>query len=84
MAELVDAPDLGSGFARSEGSSPFIRIMTKFQPWDVIPEAVVLWRFIETFRSVAIDLVCAESATAFSIVRLSPIHNHPAPIRAGG
>jgi hypothetical protein len=26
MAELVDAPDLGSGFARSEGSSPFIRI----------------------------------------------------------
>jgi hypothetical protein len=36
MAELVDAPDLGSGFARSEGSSPFIRIMTKFQPWDVV------------------------------------------------
>jgi hypothetical protein len=31
MAELVDAPDLGSGFARSEGSSPFIRIFnTKF------------------------------------------------------
>ena len=28
MAELVDAPDLGSGFARSEGSSPFIRILT--------------------------------------------------------
>lgn len=27
MAELVDAPDLGSGFARSEGSSPFIRIL---------------------------------------------------------
>jgi hypothetical protein len=26
MAELVDAPDLGSGFARSEGSIPFIRI----------------------------------------------------------
>jgi hypothetical protein len=26
MAELVDAPDLGSGFARSEGSSPFIRM----------------------------------------------------------
>jgi hypothetical protein len=26
VAELVDAPDLGSGFARSEGSSPFIRI----------------------------------------------------------
>jgi hypothetical protein len=25
MAELVDAPDLGSGFARSEGSIPFIR-----------------------------------------------------------
>gem|GEM_PF-3322432 len=29
MAELVDAPDLGSGFARSEGSSPFIRILLK-------------------------------------------------------
>jgi hypothetical protein len=27
MAELVDAPDLGSGFSRSEGSSPFIRIL---------------------------------------------------------
>ncbi len=26
VAELVDAPDLGSGSARSEGSSPFIRI----------------------------------------------------------
>jgi hypothetical protein len=26
VAELVDAPGLGSGFARSEGSSPFIRI----------------------------------------------------------
>ena len=28
MAELVDAPVLGTGFARSEGSSPFIRILT--------------------------------------------------------
>ncbi len=27
VAELVDAPDLGSGSARSEGSSPFIRII---------------------------------------------------------
>jgi hypothetical protein len=27
MAELVDAPVLGTGFARSEGSSPFIRIL---------------------------------------------------------
>ena len=26
MAELADAPDLGSGSERSEGSSPFIRI----------------------------------------------------------
>jgi hypothetical protein len=26
VAELVDALDLGSSFARSEGSSPFIRI----------------------------------------------------------
>jgi hypothetical protein len=34
MAELVDAPDLGSGFARSEGSSPFIRILNIFQPLD--------------------------------------------------
>jgi hypothetical protein len=32
MAELVDAPDLGSGFARSEGSIPFIRTVTKMQP----------------------------------------------------
>jgi hypothetical protein len=31
MAELVDAPDLGSGFARSEGSSPFIRILNIFR-----------------------------------------------------
>ncbi len=34
MAELVDAPDLGSGFARSEGSSPFIRILIELQSWD--------------------------------------------------
>ncbi len=26
MAKLADAPDLGSGSERSEGSSPFIRI----------------------------------------------------------
>jgi hypothetical protein len=26
MAELVDAPGLGSGFFGSEGSNPFIRI----------------------------------------------------------
>lgn len=29
MAELADAPDLGSGSERSEGSSPFIRIRLK-------------------------------------------------------
>lgn len=28
VAELVDALDLGSSFARSEGSSPFIRMIT--------------------------------------------------------
>ena len=28
MAELADAPDLGSGSERSEGSSPFIRILS--------------------------------------------------------
>ena len=27
MAKLADAPDLGSGSERSEGSSPFIRIV---------------------------------------------------------
>lgn len=26
VAELVDAPDLGSGAVRREGSSPFVRI----------------------------------------------------------
>ncbi len=29
VAKLVDAPDLGSGIARCEGSSPFIRIFRK-------------------------------------------------------
>ena len=29
MAELVDAPDLGSGVFGREGSSPFIRINSK-------------------------------------------------------
>lgn len=33
MAELADAPDLGSGSERSEGSSPFIR--TRLNPWQV-------------------------------------------------
>jgi hypothetical protein len=28
MAELVDALDLGSSFSRSEGSSPFVRILS--------------------------------------------------------
>ncbi len=34
MAELVDAPVLGTGFARSEGSSPFIRILITSEPTD--------------------------------------------------
>jgi hypothetical protein len=31
MAELVDALDLGSSFSRSEGSSPFVRIIDDFK-----------------------------------------------------
>ena len=30
VAELADAPDLGSGIARCEGSSPFARKKTSF------------------------------------------------------
>lgn len=30
VAELADAPDLGSGSERGEGSSPFIRIFGSF------------------------------------------------------
>ena len=29
VAELADAPDLGSGFARSGGSSPFTRTILR-------------------------------------------------------
>lgn len=36
MAKLADAPDLGSGSERSEGSSPFIRI------WNLIVKNTVL------------------------------------------
>ena len=36
MAKLADAPDLGSGSERSEGSSPFIRTkMVLFVVWAV-------------------------------------------------
>lgn len=46
MAELADAPDLGSGSERSEGSSPFIR--TRFNPWCVNGLSLMRtppWRF---------------------------------------
>ncbi len=48
MAELVDAPDLGSGFARSEGSSPFIRIMTGLivAPDGLRENLIVVWGFV--------------------------------------
>jgi hypothetical protein len=43
MAELVDAPDLGSGFSGSEGSSPFIRItIDKALPRNVFRERFCL------------------------------------------
>ena len=49
MAELVDAPDLGSGVFEREGSSPFIRITSTllrvltFTVTPVVPEAKAFW-----------------------------------------
>ena len=37
MAELVDAPDLGSGVFGREGSSPFIRIKAEGEIVKVSP-----------------------------------------------
>ena len=34
VAELVDALDLGSSFSRSEGSSPFIRMLYRSETPD--------------------------------------------------
>ena len=45
MAELVDAPVLGTGFARSEGSSPFIRILRTSAP-DLTEADVFLTLFL--------------------------------------
>jgi hypothetical protein len=45
MAELADAPDLGSGSERSEGSSPFIRIkslIVKTQPQPISRGCVLI------------------------------------------
>ncbi len=42
VAELVDAPDLGSGFSRSEGSSPFIRIPLPLQALDTLSKLLLL------------------------------------------
>jgi hypothetical protein len=48
MAELVDAPVLGTGFARSEGSSPFIRILEQntscTQSFDDV-HGVFFWQY---------------------------------------
>ena len=45
MAELADAPDLGSGVERRAGSSPVIRIFYKaWKPYDPVPHCVGLFR----------------------------------------
>ena len=46
MAELVDAPVLGTGFARSEGSSPFIRIWAYFDKEYPSQLAGVLYLYV--------------------------------------
>ena len=41
MAELADAPDLGSGVERRAGSSPVIRIFYKaWKPYDPVSHCV--------------------------------------------
>ena len=40
---MVDAPDLGSGFARSEGSSPFIRIKSKTMKQNLINRIAIAY-----------------------------------------
>lgn len=43
VAELADAPDLGSGSERSEGSSPFIRIDVQSCLWGVTCQVIEPW-----------------------------------------
>jgi hypothetical protein len=45
VAELADAPDLGSGSERSEGSSPFIRIKFFLSPESAIWERSLVQAF---------------------------------------
>ena len=45
MAELADAPDLGSGVERRAGSSPVIRIFYKaWKPYDPVSHCVGIFR----------------------------------------
>jgi hypothetical protein len=52
MAKLADAPDLGSGSERSEGSSPFIRI-ADFIPKRKTPPGRTVTNYLSLYRKIA-------------------------------
>ena len=48
MAELADAPDLGSGVKRRAGSSPVIRIF--YKAWDALVDSPLHGDFAKGLR----------------------------------
>jgi hypothetical protein len=57
VAELADAPDLGSGAARRGGSSPFTRT------FKLLKKVLTKWSILDTIVFVASNAVVAEWQT---------------------
>ena len=86
MAELVDALDLGSGFARSEGSSPFIRILdyqnTLNSRESFIDSKRYQWIWESSHQSVVCEFLVMKTIAEFLQALIMPAPIAPEIIRA--
>ena len=57
MAELADAPDLGSGVSRREGSSPFRRTIKIKYPADTQRDIFFVWYLTLTLFLIVYDIL---------------------------
>ena len=73
VAKLADAPDLGSGFERSGGSSPLIRTILLFQSTTAAG-----MKFFQTSPF----LLCASAISCFLLIRLFQLTAVEDPVAA--
>ena len=78
MAELVDAPDLGSGILGCEGSSPFTRTTL------LRVQAAQLWNLVGSFLTpLCSSILVFSPLSACRSLGLTSLHHYERCMRAG-